>query len=131
MHLNQKWIIFLPAPLNAADPPIYTAKEVDERIKAFRTLISQAEKERRRLENILEQKVVHQNTVEMVRQSLEDIRTENLDNASFNDKQELIAKLGIMVYPSADHKTVRIASKLPVLGDKLSRYKINIASPKL
>jgi hypothetical protein len=43
------------------------------------------------------------NTVEIVRRSLEDIRTENLDNASFNDKQELIAKLGILVYPLADH----------------------------
>jgi hypothetical protein len=56
---------------------------------------------------------------------------ENLDNASFNDKQELIAKLGIMVYPSEDHKTVRITSRLPVLGENLSRYKISIASPIL
>jgi hypothetical protein len=77
------------------------------------------------------QHVVGQNTIEIVRRSLEDIRNENLDNASFNDKQELIAKLGIMVYPSEDHKTVRITSRLPVLGDNLSRYKISIASPKL
>lgn len=79
----------------------------------------------------MEQHVAGQNTIEIVRRSLEDIRNENLDNASFNDKQELIAKLGIMVYPSEDHKTVRITSRLPVLGDNLSRYKINIASPKL
>ena len=56
---------------------------------------------------------------------------ENLDNAGFSDKQELIAKLGIMVYPSEDLKTVRITTKLPVLGDELSRYKISMASPKL
>ncbi len=67
----------------------------------------------------------------MVRRSLEEVRDVNLDNASFSDRQELIAKLGIVVYPSEDHKTVRITSKLPVLGDKLSRYKISIASPKL
>jgi len=79
----------------------------------------------------MEQQVVGQNTVEMVRRSLEDVRNENLDNANFSDKQELIAKLGIMVYPSEDHKIVRITSKLPVLGDSLSRYKISIASPKL
>ena len=114
-----------------SDPPIYTAKEVDERIKAFRTLISRTEKEKRRLDNIMEQQVIGQNTTEIVRQSLEDIRNKNLDNASFSDKRELIAKLGIMVYPSEDHKTVRITSKLPVLGDKLSRYKMSIASPKL
>jgi uncharacterized small protein (DUF1192 family) len=37
-----------------SDPPIYTAKEADERIKAYRTLISKTEKEKRRLENIME-----------------------------------------------------------------------------
>ncbi|MFC2041090.1 hypothetical protein ACFLTY_02065 [Chloroflexota bacterium] len=79
----------------------------------------------------MEQQAIGQNTTEIVHHSLEDIRNENLDNASFSDKQELIAKLGIMVYPSEDHKTVRITSKLPVLGDKLSRYKMSIASPKL
>lgn len=114
-----------------SNPPIYTAEEVEERISAFRTLISRTEKEKRRLENIMEQYVVGQNTIEMVCQSLEDIRSEKLDNASFSDKQDLIAKLGIVVYPSEDHKTVRISSKLLVFGDKPSRYKINIASPKL
>jgi hypothetical protein len=66
-----------------------------------------------------------------MRQSLEDIRTENLENASFSEKQDLITELGIQIYPSEDQKTVRVASKLPVLGDKLSRYKTSIASPKL
>jgi hypothetical protein len=62
---------------------------------------------------------------------LEEIRSENLDNASFSDKQELIARLGIEVYPSADHKNVRITSKLPVLRGKFSPQIISIASPKL
>jgi len=79
----------------------------------------------------MEQQVASQKTVEMVRLSLEEARNENLESATFSDKQELIAKLGIMVYPSEDHKTVRITSKLPILGDRLSRYKISIASPKL
>ena len=68
---------------------------------------------------------------EILRRSLEEVRNENLENASLSDKQELIAKLGIMVYPSEDHKTVRITSKLPILGDRLSHYKISMASPKL
>jgi len=114
-----------------SDPPVYTAKEADERVKVFRALISKAEKEKRRLEGIMEQQVGSQKTVEMVRLSLEGARNENLESATFSDKQELIAKLGIMVYPSEDHKTVRITSKLPILGDRLSRYKISIASPKL
>ena len=114
-----------------SDPPVYTAKEADERIKAFRALISKAEKEQQRLESIMEQQITGQNTIEMMRRSLEEIRNENLENASFSDKQELIARLGIVVYPSEDHKTVRITSKLSVLGDKYSRYKMSIASPKL
>ncbi len=36
-----------------------------------------------------------------------------------------------MVYPSEDHRTVRIASKLPAVGDKLSPQIISIASPVL
>ncbi|MCK4794502.1 MAG: hypothetical protein KAV87_62815 [Desulfobacteraceae bacterium] len=56
---------------------------------------------------------------------------ERWGKVSFSDKQELIAMLGIMVYPSEDHKTVRITSKLPILGDRLSYYKISIASPIL
>lgn len=36
-----------------------------------------------------------------------------------------------MVYPSEDHKTVRIASKLPIMGDKVSLQIISIASPIL
>ena len=114
-----------------SDPPVYTAKEVDERIKAFRTLISRTEKEKRRLENIMEQQVAGQNTIEMLRRSLEEVRNENLEDASYKDKQELIARLGIVVYPSEDHKTVRIASKLPVLRDKFSPQIMSIASPKL
>jgi len=114
-----------------SDPPVYTAKEVDERIKAFRTLISKAEKEQRRLESIMEQQVTSQSTIEMVRCSLEEIRNENLETASFIDKQELIARLGIVVYPSEDHKTVRITSKLPILRDKFTPQIMSIASPKL
>jgi hypothetical protein len=114
-----------------SDPPVYTAKEVDERIKVFRAFIYKTEKEKRRLENIMEQHVASENTIGMLRRSLEEIRSENLDNASFSDKQELIARLGIEVYPSADHKNVRITSKLPVLRDKFSPQIISIASPKL
>ncbi len=113
-----------------SDPPIYTAKEVDERIKAFRTLISRTEKEKRRLENIVEQQAAGQNTIEMVRRSLEELRNENLEDASYKDKQDLIARLGIVVYPSEDHKIVRVASKLPILG-KFSPQIMSIASPKL
>lgn len=79
----------------------------------------------------IEQQVTSQNTIEMVRCRLEEVRNKNLENASFKDKQELIARLGIIVYPSEDHKTVRITSKLPILQDKFSPQIMNMASPIL
>jgi hypothetical protein len=114
-----------------AEPPLYTAKEAEERIRAFRDLIAQAEKEQQRLQTLLGQEVIGQRTLEIVRRTLEKVRDENLENASFSEKQELIARLGIMVYPLADHKTVRIASRLQVIGDTVSPQIISIASPKL
>ena len=114
-----------------SDPPVYTAKEADKRIKVFRTLISKDEKEKHRLENILEQQVVSQNTIEIVRRTLEEIRDENQESASYKDKQELIARLGIVIYPSEDHKSVCITSKLPIQVDDFSTQIMSIASPKL
>ena len=114
-----------------AEPPLYTAKEAEERIRAFRDLIARMEKEQQRLKTLLEQQVMGQKTVDLVHRKLEEVRDENLENANFSEKQDLIAKLGIAVYPSEDHRTVRIASKLPIVGDKISSQIISIASPKL
>jgi len=114
-----------------AEPPLYTAEEAEGRIGAFRDLITRTEKEQQRLQTLLEQQVVGQRTLELVRRTLEKVRDENLENATFSEKQELIARLGIMVYPSADHKTVRIASRLPIVGDTVSPQIISMASPKL
>jgi hypothetical protein len=60
-----------------------------------------------------------------------DLISGTLENASFSEKQDLLARLGIMVYPPEAHKTVRIASELPVRGDKISPQAMSIASPKL
>jgi len=114
-----------------AEPPLYTAKEAEERIRAFRDLITRTEKEQQRLQTLLEQQVIGQRTLELVRHTLDKVRDENLENATFGEKQELIARLGIMVYPSADHKTVRIASRLPIVEDTVSPQIISMASPVL
>lgn len=114
-----------------AEQPLYTAKEAEERTRTFRDLIARTEKEQQRLQMLLKQQVVGQETIDLVRRRLEEVRDRNLENASFDEKRELIAILGITVYPSEDHSTVRIASKFPVVGKKISPQIINIASPKL
>ena len=76
---------------------------------------------------------IDKKTTEEARRSLETLSDRNLEKATFTDKQDLIAKLGIMVYLSEDGKVVRAAAKLqpfiPALG--FSPQKINIASPRL
>ena len=61
------------------------------------------------------------------------IREMNLENIRFNDKQNLIAKLGIKVYPSEDKKVVRISSIIQPDPSSLnfSPQIISMASPKL
>ncbi len=64
---------------------------------------------------------------------LDTIRNTNLKNVSFSDKQTLIARLGIKVYPSEDKKVVRISSIIQPdpCPSKFSPRKISMASPKL
>ncbi len=67
------------------------------------------------------------------RRILEELRDINLDTATFAERQDLIAKLGIKVYPSDEGKVVRIACKVhPFTGtSRLSPQIISMASPKL
>ncbi len=78
-------------------------------------------------------KAVNRQTKEEALQILESLRDTNLDNASFDEKRDLIAKLGIKVYPSEDGMTVRISSTLQFAPSpmKFSLQIISMASPKL
>jgi len=86
-----------------------------------------------RLRGLMEPHVVDKETTEEVWRTLETLWDTNLDNATFTEKQDLIAKLGIKVYPSEDGKVVRVASKLQpfISTSKASPQIISIASPKL
>jgi len=116
-----------------ADPPVYTTGEVKEKMGEYRDLISHAETEIHRLHDIMGQKAISRQTKEEALQILESIRDTNLENASFDEKRNLIAKLGIKVYPSEDGKVVRISSTLQFAPSplELSPQIISIASPKL
>ena len=116
-----------------ADPPIYSIEEVSEKIGVYRNSISNAEIEIKRLHDIIEQKSICRQTKEEALRILDSIRDTNLENASFNEKRNLVAKLGIKVYPSEDGKILRISSTLQFVPStsEHSPQIINIASPKL
>ena len=84
------------------------------------------------MQNIMDQKATSRQSREKAVQILETLRDTNLENASFEEKCDLIAKLGIRVYPSEDGKVVRIVSRLNSGAEsKVSPQKISMASPKL
>ena len=116
-----------------ADPPVYTASEAEEYIKVYRVLISQVEKELYRLQEIMTQHTLNKKAKEEVRRLLNTIRDMNLENISFSDQQNMIAKLGIKVYPSEDKKVVRISSIIQPDPSpfEFSPQIMSMASPKL
>ena len=81
----------------------------------------------------MEQKATSRQSREEALHILETIRDTNLENASFEEQCDLIAKLGIKVYPSEDGGIVRISSNLQFLPRqmKFSPQIMSIASPKL
>lgn len=105
----------------------------EEYIKVYRDLISQAEKEVYRLQEIMAQHTLNKKTKEEVRRLLDTIRGMNLENISFSDQQNMIAKLGIKVYPSEDKKVVRISSIIQPDPSpfECSPQIMSMASPKL
>ena len=116
-----------------ADPPVYTVDEANEKIEVLRIIIAHAETEVHRLQDIIEQGVASRQTQEEAFNILETIRDTNLENASFQEKRDLIARLGIKVLPSDGGKVVGISSTLSFAPSplKISPQIISIASPKL
>jgi len=67
-----------------------------------------------------------------VKQALEELRDTNLKIANFQKKSEIIARLGIKIYPSEDLTYYRIYCGLNIAEpQKVSCYKTSMASPKL
>jgi len=116
-----------------ADPPVYTAQEAEEKIGVYRDMIARAEAELQRLQGLTKQQTIAKGTAEAARRILEELRDINLDTATFAERQDLIAKLGIKVYPSDEGKVVRIACNVhPFTGtSRFSPQIVSIASPKL
>jgi len=91
-----------------------------------------ATRRKEELETSLQRITRDAQSLEQTREALARVHLENVRSATFSEKQNIISKLGIMVYPSEDHKTVRILSRLnPDTEFKVSRQKISMASPKL
>jgi hypothetical protein len=61
-----------------------------------------------------------------MKQALETLRDKNLDEATFADKADIVAKLGIKVYPSEDLKSMRVVAQINLPVASLKNYPVRL-----
>ena len=88
---------------------IYTEEEAVDKVKELRQMITDAEQE---IENINSSYKRENFNLDSLRQELLSLRSQNLEEASFEEKAELVARLGVKVVPAEDLKTRRICCRL-------------------
>ena len=86
---------------------LYTIEEAKSRIANCQKTIAEAERETSRSEHQMSgnSTVID---VDALRQELKSLGEKNLDEATFEDKRDILSKLDIRVYPSEDLKTVKV-----------------------
>ena len=92
----------------------YTVAEMGIKVKELRQIIGSTEQE---IERINVMYVKENFNPDAVRNGLLSLRSQNLENATFEYKQELIARLGVKVIPNEDLKTRRISFRLNLNDD--------------
>ena len=91
---------------------IYSLEEARRRVAEYQAVGARAERETARLQREMNAPDVGAADIEAVMQELKALRDRNLEDASFEEKRDVVARLGIRVYPSEDLKSVRIACGL-------------------
>ena len=91
---------------------IYSLDEAKQRIAECEAAIAKAEQEAKRLQTEMNRSDAGAADIEAIKRQLKALRERNLEDASFEDKLDIIAKFGIRVYPSEDLKTMRVTCGL-------------------
>jgi hypothetical protein len=87
---------------------IYTAEEAGNKTSEYRVAIAHAEQE---IENLSHQSADGIDP-QVLREELIALRNRNLNNATFEEREELVSRLGIKIIPSEDLKSRRICCNL-------------------
>jgi hypothetical protein len=90
----------------------YAPEEVQAKLAEHRQSIAQAEAEIGRLQTQMARKGFGAVEVELLRKELKALRDRNLTGSAFEEKADLVAKLGIKVLPSDDLKSRKILCRL-------------------
>lgn len=87
---------------------IYSLDEVERRIADHHQSIARAEREIERLKEGMNASIIGKADIQDMRMELKALRDRNLDKATFEEKMDIISKLGIRVHPSEDLKSMRV-----------------------
>jgi excisionase family DNA binding protein len=106
--------------------------EAASKIGELRAVVEKADAEIVRLQGIVQVAKQSQETVAAAKRALEELRDINLKTATFQQKAELVARLGIKIYPSEDLTYIHMYCILNITEPrKVTCHKTSMASPKL
>ncbi|BAZ97297.1 Site-specific recombinase [Dehalococcoides mccartyi] len=115
-----------------SDEPVITRQEAVAKIGELRKVVEKTDTEIARLQGIVQTAKQAEEKIEALKKALEDSRDINLNTATFQQKAEWIARLGVKVYPAKDLTNYHIKCGIKITEpQKVSCYKTSIASPKL
>ncbi len=98
----------------------YIPEEVRTKLTEYREAIAKAESEIERLRKQITSHAFSAIETELIRQELKALRDRNLSESTFEEKADLVAKLGIKILPSEDLKSRKICCRLNLtkVGDE-------------
>jgi len=97
---------------------LYSLDEAKAKVNEYQNIINKAEPEVKRLTDLIGERESNVD-IEGIREELRKLAQENLEQATFTDKREIINKLGIKIYPAEDLKSMKIRCSLS-FGDSNS-----------
>ena len=91
---------------------LYGLEEAKSRTASYHLAIARAEDEVNRLCSLDDKPLTEERNLEALKEELRAIRDRNLNDATFEQKVEVVTKLGIEVYPAEDLKSMKVKCRL-------------------
>jgi hypothetical protein len=105
----------------------YTPEEVQIKLTEHREAIAKAESEIGRLREQMSNRGLSIFEAELLRQELKELRDRNLRESTFEERANLVAKLGIKILPSEDLKSRKISCRLNLVKENEEREQSGFA----
>jgi hypothetical protein len=103
------------------DGGLYNLEEARKKKSEYKVIIENEMQEISRLHTRIEAQGFSRGDVEALRHELRELRERNLKEATFEERADLVARLGIKIYPAEDLKSRRIVCRLnlkKVVGER-------------